>query len=360
MYWITRVNLANRRWLETGSGYIANRDMAEFASELGFRHLNYFIYDVNTDSDEALNARLDGILSPLSAGDVVVVQFPTWQSVRFEQRFMDKLLAKKYIKTVLVIWDVKPWLHDGSDRDFTREYAFRVMNQCDLVVSPNAKMSTRLIQEGGVRTPLINTGLWDFVYNGSMQNKTFKKCLTFVGTLDKTDFSTYHGKTMMNLIGNPDGLTAMEKAQDNLNILGEMRSQDIIPLLDGGFGVVSYSNQKNETAKKRFAGAEKYGKYNNPLKLSLYLAAGLPVIVNYDSAHSELVQKENLGLVVDDLNEVEHIISSMTDDDYAFMAEKCRRYSSLLRQGFFTKNMLMKVIDYLVFGREDVLHSEEK
>lgn len=358
MFWITRVNVANRKWLETGSGYIANRDMAESAAELGFRHLNYFIYDANSDSDDALNARIDGILSPLSPGDVVVVQFPTWQSIRFEQKFIGKLLSKKYIKTVLVIWDVKPWLHDASDRDFTQEYAFQVMNRCDVVVSPNAKMSERLIMEGGVKTPIINMGLSDFFYYGHVQKKSFKKTISFVGTLDKTDFTGYHGNTQMNLIGNVSGLTAQEKEQSNLNILGEMKSNDIIPLLDGGFGLVSYSNSKNDTAKKRFPGAEKYGNYNNPLKLSLYLAAGLPVIVNSNSAHADLVRKEHLGLVIDDLNDIDSILDNMTEADYNIFSEHAWRYSGLLRCGFFSQNMLMKVIDYLVFKREHVLHND--
>lgn len=352
-YWITKIN-GFQHQIEKASGFIANRDATEAAAKVRFQVLNYFKYNGREESNDALGARLDGIMSGVQEGDCVVIQFPMWQNdPRFERRFFNKLAAKKNVKKILWVWDVLPWLHDASDRDFSKDYAFQVMNRCELIISPNRKMSQRLRDEGKVTVPIIDIGLWDYQISGELTEKKFEKKLFFVGTLDKTDFRSYEAETPFFLIGNPSILSDEVKEQQNLILMGEMKNNHIPQLFDGGFGVISYSQPK--TDKLRFPGAEKYGHYNNPLKLSLYLGAGLPVIVDSNSAHAALVRDKNLGIVLDDLNSIDQILDELTEKEYKKILENVANYSSAIRSGFFTQKVLINALDFLNLGNTELL-----
>jgi len=351
--WITRINGFQYK-LEKASGFIANRDAAEAAEKIGFKVLNYFQYNGREESGDALGARLDGILSGVQEGDNVFIQYPMWQiDPRFERRFFNKLAIKKNVKKILWIWDVLSWLHDDSDRDYTKDEVFQLMNRCDLIISPNRKMSQRLRDEGNVTVPIIDIGLWDYQISGELPEKKFEKKIYFVGTLDKTDFGSYKAKTPMHLIGNPSVLSEEVKEQENLVLMGEIKNKQVPFTFDGGFGVISYTRPKVE--KVRFAGAEKYGHYNNPLKLSTYLGAGLPVIVDGNSAHASMIKEHKLGLVLDDLNAIDSVFEELTEEAYQEMVQHVANYSAAIRSGFFTQKVLMNALDFLELGNSEVL-----
>ena len=88
-----------------------------------------------------------------------------------------------------------------------------------------------------------------------------------------------------------------------------------------------------------------YTKYNNPHKTSLYLSAGLPVIVWNEAAISEFVLKNNVGITVSNLTEVREILSEMSADDYGIMKKNALEVGKKLRDGFYTKQAIQKVID---------------
>ena len=58
-------------------------------------------------------------------------------------------------------------------------------------------------------------------------------------------------------------------------------------------------------------GFKNYTKYNNPHKLSCYIAAGLPVIVWEQSAVADFVNKYNIGYTIKNLYDINKI--NLTD-----------------------------------------------
>ncbi|RUT64413.1 hypothetical protein CKG00_14550 (plasmid) [Morganella morganii] len=333
---------------DQNSGLIANRDMSFFSSQAGVSPLSYTFDNTDNVSDVITREKINSLCAPVSAGDTVIVQYPTWMNRDFEALFIAELLAMPGVKVALVLWDVLIWLWDDRDRDFTQDEEFLLMNQCDLIFSPNEKMSARLKEDGGVKTPLISLGLWDYQIEGPVNpDKKYRREVTFIGNLRKTDFSSYDGKTIITLIGDPAGLTETEKAKENLNAIGTSNNNMLLGMLNGGFGLMSYQNKNNVAEKRFFHGAERYGHYNNPLKLSLYLAAGIPVIVDSHSPHAELIKRDNLGLVINDINDIDELLDNLTEQDYNVMVKNVSHYSAKLRDGFFTKNALMKGIRHL-------------
>lgn len=354
-FWMTRINVTKEQEGKN-SGFIANQDAADAAQKIGFNPLNYDRYQREI-TKEAVAEKVNTMLSCVHSGDIVVVQFPTWQhDLNFERELISNLEERK-VQKVLLLWDALSWLHDDSIRDYTGDYGFQMMNRFDLVISPNKKMSARLRNEGGVQVPIIDIGLWDYRVDSPMEKRVFQKRLYFAGTLDKTDFSSYRAETPFYLIGNPNGVSPEERQQENLHFLGEVDRQLLPSLLDGGFGVISYKTPKKGTP--RFKGAEKYGHYNNPLKLSLYLSAGIPVIVDSKSAHADLVREQGLGLILDDLNQIDNALEQISGQEYEEYLCNVQRYSIAMRTGHFTKKVLMDAINFLTLGDTSNIHFSE-
>ncbi|MBT0717778.1 hypothetical protein HGT71_05760 [Rosenbergiella epipactidis] len=348
--WITKADVPEN-YYTISSGYIANRDMAYFSSDLGVKPLKYNTNCIRNASKVSIEGIIENVLSPISPGDIVFVQFPTWLDYGIESLLIKKLIALSDVKVSLVLWDVIAWLFDDSDRDFTGDNEFQLMNQCQLVISPNEKMTDRLVKDGGIKTKIISMGLSDYYCEVPPSfKKQFKKELTFVGSLNKTDFSNYDGRFLINLIGNPNDLTEEERNKSNLNIMGELNNSDIPGQLNAGFGLVSYHNSNKRVEKSYFGGAERYGQFNNPFKLSLYLASGLPVIVDRYSPHAERIKKDGLGLVINELNDINEVVGSIDESQYNRMVENVWNYSLKLRSGFFSNNILRKAILYLSDG----------
>jgi hypothetical protein len=353
-YWITRLNgAANKE--ATASGFIANRQAVQSAMEIGFEPLDYFRYNGEKESQDALSARLDGILAGIHPGDVVVYQYPMWQmQLRFEQRFLWKLKARKSVKTVALVWDILSWLHDDRDRDYTQDWSLKALNEFDLVIAANRKMAERLRTLGGVTRPILSMDLSDSRYSGPLKVKHFQKKLYFIGRLDRTNFEAYTAETPLELIGHPGPLSDAVKAQKNLRLLGEMPSDTIPSVIDGGFGIINYGVKDKETAV-RFGAAKTYGQYNNPIKLSQYLAAGIPVIVDSQSAHADWVREKGVGLVMDDMNEIDAVFAEMTEDDYRGYLERVKPFQEAVSTGFFAKRALLEAIRVVELGFTDTL-----
>lgn len=76
-----------------------------------------------------------------------------------------------------------------------------------------------------------------------------------------------------------------------------------------------------------------YLRYNSPFKMSLYLAAKKPVIVWRESAMAEYVEKYNIGICVDSLNNISSKIESLSDTDLSQIQQNVNMISKKVRSG---------------------------
>lgn len=83
-----------------------------------------------------------------------------------------------------------------------------------------------------------------------------------------------------------------------------------------------------------------YLRYNLPHKLSLYIAAGLPVIVWSQSAVADWVKENHLGLVVDSLEELPERIAAVTEAEHRDYIAHSRKMGNRLRNGEMLKARL--------------------
>ncbi len=91
-------------------------------------------------------------------------------------------------------------------------------------------------------------------------------------------------------------------------------------------------------------GAGAYGqymRYNNPHKVSLYAALGLPVVVWSEAAVAGFVLEQGVGVAVADLRELGQIRQQLSAADYRRMAHGMRRLQRQVTQGHFLARALL-------------------
>ena len=81
-------------------------------------------------------------------------------------------------------------------------------------------------------------------------------------------------------------------------------------------------------------------RYNNPHKLSLYISAGIPVIVWKDSAVADFVIQEKIGFVVSDLSNINTVISNMDSNEYREYLLKISDLQQKVIKGEYLKKSL--------------------
>jgi len=86
-----------------------------------------------------------------------------------------------------------------------------------------------------------------------------------------------------------------------------------------------------------------YTRYNNPHKLSLYLALGLPVIVWSQAACAPFVWGRAVGVPVQDLRDIGRVVRALGDEHYRTLAANAVRVGDRIRGGWFLRDALRRL-----------------
>ena len=158
--------------------------------------------------------------------------------------------------------------------------------------------------------------------------------------MDKSEF-LYELGEVHNLEINLYGVyNKSKKLPENVIYKGSLPSDEIVYALEGAYGLIwdgdSISNCRGVLGN--------YLRYNNPHKLSLYISAEKPVIVWHEAAIADFVKKNNLGLTVESLEELEVKINEMTMEDYSRMKKNLSNIKGKLAHGYYTRQSLHSIM----------------
>lgn len=308
--------------------------VADIAKSMGsnFREIGVYAYNANDEPQEQLMSRIDGMNAAVSNGDIVIFQSPTWNGTRFDEAYIRRLKIYHGLKIVIFIHDVHPLMFQSNF--YLMDKTIDIYNLADLIIVPSEKMLLKLRDLGLTVEKTLIQHVWDYTTKVDFIKPSFAKSISFAGNPSRFPFMTEW------TLDYPLHVFSSEILEQRENVISEgwKFSVDLLASLSklGGFGLVW---QQGDT--------EEYYELNISYKLSTYLASGLPVIVPKSLSNAWMVEKYGLGYVIETLDEIDNLMSNITEDVYQKLVENVYSFRELISDGYFIKKLLIDTVHEL-------------
>ncbi|MCT3529539.1 hypothetical protein EFR49_08475 [Latilactobacillus curvatus] len=263
---------------------------------------------------------------------VFIFQYPLYS--RYFSNLIVSNLKKRNVKRVCIIHDIESlrfFKNEESGIGFEKDF----FNQFDYLIVHNSKMGDWL-KNNGIETKQIILDIFDYDNPQKLLEPTLNQGIIYAGNLKKAEFLK-NIKSTVNI--NVFGINPADRYPSNVIYKGVRTPEELPRYLEGSFGLV-WDGDSTRTCTGMYG---EYLKYNNPHKVSLYLSSGIPVIVWAESAMAKYIRDNNLGLVVDSLENIDEIIRNITEEQYEIMKNNVKEIAKYLRQGGALKHALNEI-----------------
>lgn len=311
----------------------AIEDIAFFLGDIGFCEIKYI------NPIGKLEKRIKRIfyskyffkknLKELDSSDSVVLQYPLYSSILEYNLYSS--LKKCVAKKTVVIHDLES-LRNCRNKEKNKKWEKTFLSIFDVVISHNDRM-TEYLREIGIVNNIRNIELFDYEEKNVARNVNMHLPICYAGNLKKSKFlEKVHGSQEYNVYG----IFPSEKYSKNIDYKGAFPSDQLARNIEGSFGLV-WDGTSIDSCDGVLG---EYLKFNNPHKTSLYLSLGMPVIVWKKAAIANFVEKNNVGIVVNNLIEIESKLKSMTEEEYNYLKRNSELMSMKVKSGYFIKNVV--------------------
>lgn len=283
-------------------------------------------------------------LKKFKTDDVFIFQYPLLNTT-FNFNKILKKYSSKY-KFVALIHDMdslrynKETTSSNSLKRFKKEDK-EILNSCDYIISHNFSMTEELVKLGNSREKIVNLELFDYLYDNKIEkNYNKNNPIVIAGNLSpkKTKYLGELNK-IKEISFNLYGLGYEEQNFPNVKYNGAFPPEELLQKLDGAFGLV-WDGDSVDLCSGPYGN---YLRFNNPHKASMYISAEMPIIAWKESAVAKIVQEKNIGIAVNNLNEIKDCLNNITEEEYKIMTENVKVLSKQIRSGSFLKNALKKI-----------------
>ena len=287
-------------------------------------------------------------LSEIECNSTVLFQYP-FDSLSYKfSKLIKKYATKKSLKTIVLIHDINT-LRTSSV--FGKMYyklivnEVKFLNNFDYIIAHNNKMKNFLVNNGIDSKKIVELGIFDYLVSSYPKNNNYDyKSVTIAGNLDinKAGYvyqlnNLYIKNYKIKLMG----INYSGNESEKIKFYGSFDSTDLDDFKASGFGLVWDGNDY----KTCNGGFGNYLKFNNPHKISLYLASGIPVIVWSESALADFVEQNKIGFTITSLDELDTIFESMTKEDYQIYLKNVKTIQKRVTNGNFLREALKKCGD---------------
>lgn len=210
----------------------------------------------------------------------------------------------------------------------------KLFDNAKIIISHNQVMTDYLISQGIDSNKIVNLELFDYLCDEvEYKNKDIANGLTiaYAGNIDKALFIKQLDSSKMNFEMNLYGVKSDNlQINDKLHYIGKETPEKLPNLIDANLGLVWDGNIDSSDESDIL---KNYTKYNNPHKVSCYLAAGIPVIVWSKSAIWNFVRDNNCGYAIDNIYDINNLDLS----NYEEKRKNAIEISKKVRSGYYTK-----------------------
>lgn len=263
--------------------------------------------------------------------NLVVVQHPFSNDVRFVPRKPN----------ILIIHDIEG-LRSNDATLLKKE--INIFKQYSFIIAHNDAMKDFLVSNDIQPDCIYTLGLFDYLCSKEPNTPDVKKdkaksgspSIAYSGNLDKSIFLRElpdNHAFSLHVYGN--GRHALS---DKSIIYEGAYAPSILPnILKEDLGLV-WDGAADESDSE--SGFKNYTRYNNPHKLSCYLAAGIPVIVWRQSAVAKFVNDNKIGYTISSIKDID----SLDLKDYSRIAANVSVFKEKTRSGHFITCVFKKII----------------
>lgn len=214
---------------------------------------------------------------------------------------MEELFSFRYFSKIVV--------HNERMKEFflkklhIPEERLRVLKIFDYLISPNVDLPQKISREKGI------------IIAGNLK----KSKAGYVYSLPKDILFQLYGPFYED-----EG-----KIEKNVKYHGSFTPDALIAELEGGFGLVW--DGESDIGCSGIWG--EYLRINNPHKVSLYLACGIPIVIWDQAAMAQFICDNCCGITVASLSEIPEKISKLSEIEYKSLRENAQRISKKVRAG---------------------------
>lgn len=328
---------------QSSAGGKAKIDCERILESVGFKSigLKRTIHSGSVSSFfRTLFGTLLGLLR-LKKNSCICIQYP----LKKYYNLVVKVAKKKNCQVITVIHDL------GSHRRKKLSIAQEInsLNRNSVVISHNQFMS-KWLEEHGLHTKIVNLQIFDYlsdVEKNEHADAETKYGLVFAGALSKGknkfiyDLDALHPKKFsLNLYG---GFNKTDVTAENsiIDYKGSFLADELVAKLEGSFGLV----WAGTSIEKCTGSLGEYLKFNNPHKTSLYLRAGLPIVIWDKAAMAKFIVDHCVGIAISSLANLDDELQKLSKEQYQEMKKNAEYLSKNLNDGYFLKSAIKQALE---------------
>lgn len=275
---------------------------------------------------------------------LVLFQYPFAPFGEFFTYFFCHCLKRKNCHLVILVHDL---VHYRETEVFDKT-EIKTLNTASELIVHTPRMQ-QLFKEYGVNRPCKLLFLFDYLTDevpGGEDKTDQANSVAFAGALDKSIFLkklretvNYKGVQLHLYGGEPSDTSDFP---DWMKYIGQFSPENVTMLTEGwglawdGIGIESLQGVIGN-----------YLKYIAPHKVSLYITAGIPVILSKESALAEYIEQNKLGVTISSLLELDNKILNQNKEEYQLIRKSVLNKSEVLRNGKMLGAILNTIVKEL-------------
>lgn len=266
--------------------------VVQAAKKLNCDEVSLFKFDDTYDSDDELHVRMQGITAAVSRDSIVIFQYPSMVSARYDGFVMEHLKNICGAKVAVIVEDLGSRIAPSDYKQLSDE--INLFNKADLLIVQSTEMELYLKENGLKEMPVLYQKVWDYPYDFCLDELEIDKKVEQVH-----DISMRH----------------------------------MLDLKKAGLALTATTDREN-----------KYGLMINPFETGFCICACIPMIVPEQTNIAEFVSRYGIGFVMSDGENIDDVLNRISDGNIAQAQEQEKKLAPAVSDGMFTKLMLQEVV----------------